>query len=91
MSATNSKISIYRDGTLIGDGYVTEDYEIVDCTALADVTAWMKTLGPDADASDETYEAICAAIAGECQLEGEYTGEGEITRPDGVYSWEIAE
>ena len=77
-----SKITIYRDGVWAGVGRIDSDGEIVDCPAV---------LGPDQDASDETYEAIQDAIDHEPQDAERYTGSGEITRPDGVYSWMIGE
>jgi hypothetical protein len=81
MNATETKLSItiYRDGVWAGNGYVNK-YGEVECSAV---------LGPDQDASDATYEAICDAIDSEPQDEGRYTGEGSVTRPDGEYAWEI--
>jgi len=37
-------------------------------------------LGADQDASDETYEAIQEAVE---------SGEDEVKRPDGTYTWTI--
>jgi hypothetical protein len=73
-------ISIYRDDVWAGDGRLDGDGEIVDCPAV---------LGPDQDASDDTYEAIQDAIDGEPQDAGRYTGTGSVVRPDGTYSWVI--
>lgn len=69
------RITIYRDNVWAGDGRINEDGEIVDCPAV---------LGPDQDASDDTYEAIQDRIA-----EDEWTGAGSVERPDGVYCWQI--
>jgi hypothetical protein len=74
-------ITIYRDNVYDGTGRIDSDGQIRDCSAV---------LSPDQDASDETYAAIEDAITDEPQDESRYTGRGEITRPDGVYSWEIA-
>ena len=62
-----------------GDGRIVDGC-IADCAAV---------LGPDQDASDETYEAIEDAITAEPQDAGRYTGEGSVTRPDGEYTWVI--
>ena len=75
-------ITILRNGIWAGDGRIDRDGSIVDCPAI---------LGADQDASDDTYEAIEDAISAEPQDSGRYTGEGEIGRPDGVYSWVIRE
>lgn len=77
-----SKISIYRNDVWAGDGYLDKDGCIVDCAAI---------LGQDQDASDDTYVAIEDAITNEPQDAGRYTGEGEIDRPDGKYSWIITD
>lgn len=76
------KIEIYRDGVWAGTGRLDSDGEIVDCSAV---------LGPNQDASDETYEAIQDSIDSEPQDEGRYLGQGSIERPDGVYSWILRE
>lgn len=76
-----TKISIYRDGVWAGDGRLDKDGEIVDCPAI---------LGPDQDASDETYEALCDAIDSSPQDSDRYTGEGSVERPDGVYSYVLS-
>lgn len=76
-----TKITISRDGVYAGEGTIDHTGEIV-CPAV---------LGPDQDASDETYEAIMDAIDSEPQDAGRYTGTGEVVRPDGVYSWTISE
>lgn len=74
----NKRISIYRDNVWAGEGRINPDGEIVDCSAV---------LGPDQDASDETYEAIQDAIA-----EGDDGGwTGSVQREDAVYSWEIVD
>jgi len=72
----SNRIRIFRDGVWAGDGSINNDGEIVDCQAV---------LGPDQDASDETYYIIQAIIEdnGGC--------DGAVRRPDGVYSWEIVE
>lgn len=72
------RITIYRNNVWAGDGSINNDCEIVDCQAV---------LGPDQDASDETYDLIQDAI------EEDYDGgwEGSLQRPDGVYSWEIVD
>ena len=75
-------ITIYRDDVWSGTGRIDSEGQIVDCAAV---------LGPNQEASDETYEAIEAAITEEPQDDGRYSGSGEITRPDGVYSWEITD
>lgn len=76
-----SKISIFRDGVLAGTGTIDDSDNEIVCDAV---------LGPDQDASDETYEAIQDAIDSEPQDADRYTGSGSITRPDGVvYSWKI--
>lgn len=74
-----TKISVYRDNVWVGDGIVTEDWEIVDCPAL---------LGRSQDESDECYEAIMDYTSSQPQ-DGDAWREGEIKRPDGVYSWTI--
>lgn len=72
----NNRIRIYRDGIWAGDGHLNSDGEIVDCPAV---------LGPDQNASDETYEAIQDAIA-----EDDDGGwKGSVQRPDAVYSWDV--
>lgn len=81
-TATRSKISIYRNGVWAGDGYLDKDGCIVDCAAI---------LGPDQDASDDTYEAIEDEITNEPQDADRYTGTGEVVRPDGTYTWAITE
>nr|WP_294577385.1 hypothetical protein [uncultured Rhodopila sp.] len=82
MSATQTKISIFRNGVWAGSGRIDKDGEIVDCAAV---------LGPTQDDSDDTYESIQDAIDSEPQDEGRYSGTGSIERPDGTYSWEIVE
>ena len=76
-----TKISIYRDGVWAGDGRVV-DGEIVDCPAM---------LGPDNDASEDTYEALCDAMDEAPQDADRYTGEGSVERPDGTYSYVLSE
>lgn len=72
-------ITIYRDGVWSGCGTIDSDGQIV-CSAM---------LGPDQDASDETYEMIQDSVDAEPQDEGRYSGEGSVERPDGTYSWVI--
>ncbi len=81
MTATRTQISISRDGALVAEGYLDSDGEIV-CQAV---------LGRDQDESDATYEAIQDAIDAEPQDADRYTGTGSVQRPDGVYSWVIAD
>jgi hypothetical protein len=61
-------ISIYRDDVWAGDGYLSADGEVEDCSAV---------LGEDQDASDETYQMIADAISnGEDEVvrpDGTYT------------------
>jgi len=80
MNATKQKIAIYHDGVWSGEGWLDSDGEIRNCPAV---------LGANQDESDDTYEAIQDAIDSEPQNSGRYTGTGEVTRPDGVYSWTI--
>ncbi len=47
------RIIIYRDDVWAGEGWLDEDGEIVNCSAV---------LGPTQDDSDDCYEAICDAI-----------------------------
>ena len=77
---TTTTITIFRDNVWAGSGRIDRDGFIVDCPAV---------LGPDQDASDETYEAIGDAIVHEPQDADRYTGTGSVERPDGVYSWVI--
>lgn len=70
---TKTKIAIYRDGVWAGEWWLGQDGEIRDCAAV---------LGPNQDASDETYEAIQDMIE---------EGNSAVERPDGVYSWVIEE
>ena len=77
MSKNAITVTIDRDGVWAGDGRWTEDCEIVDCAAV---------LGPTQDASDETYEALCDAIAELSQDEEHWRGPVSITRDDGVYT-----
>lgn len=74
--AKPQKVTISRDGVWAGDGRWTEDCEIVDCPAV---------LGQDQDASDETYELLCDALA---SLDG--NGTVSVERPDGIYTAELA-
>lgn len=76
-----TSISIYRDGVWAGTGTVDADGEI-ECAAV---------LGDTQDDSDATYEAIMDAIDAMPQDAGRYTGEGEVTRPDGVYTFTITQ
>jgi len=74
-----TKITIYHDGVWSGEGMIDSDGEII-CASM---------LGPNQDASDETYEAIQDAIDAEPQDAGRYTGSGDVERPDGTYHWQI--
>jgi hypothetical protein len=78
---TMANIQIYRDDIWVGSGTIDIDGEI-ECSAA---------LGPDQDASDETYCKIMDAIDNEPQDEARYTGRGSIERPDGTYSWIISD
>jgi len=71
------KVTIDKDGVWAGDGRWTDDCEIVDCAAV---------LGPDQDASDKTYEALCDALAQLPQDEDHWRGPVSVTRDDGTYS-----
>ena len=72
------KISIYRDDVWAGDGRLEDDGQIVDCPAV---------LGPDQEASEETYAAIASSIAAVPQ---KYRYTGSIEQPDGTYSWRVS-
>lgn len=72
-------ISIYRDGVWAGDGRIVDGC-IVDCAAQ---------LGPDVEASEDTYEAIEDAITDEPQDDDRHEGRGTVERPDGVYTWVV--
>lgn len=76
MTKTETTITIFRDGVWAGTGRLDEYNCIVDCAAV---------LGPDQDASDETYELMEHDI----QDAGSKSREGRLTRPDGVYRWKI--
>lgn len=76
------KVTIDRDGVWAGDGRWTDDCEIVDCAAV---------LGPDQDASDDTYEALCDALASLPQDEEHWRGPVSIDRPDGTYTVRLIE
>lgn len=65
-------ISIYRDNVWAGLGQLING-RIADCPAV---------LGPDQDASEETYEEIEDAIE---------DGETSVRRPDGIYTWDISD
>ena len=75
---TYQTITIYCNNVWSGTGRRDECGVISDCSA---------ELGPNHDASDETYEAIEDAL--EADDDGRYSGSGEIVRPDGTYSWTI--
>ncbi len=77
---TMTMVTISRDGTWAGDGIWTDDCEIVDCPAV---------LGDDQDASDETYEAICDALASLPQDDEHWRGPVTVERPDGTYTAEL--
>ncbi len=70
-------VSIDRDGVWAGDGVWTADCTIVDCAAV---------LGSSQDESDETYEALEAALASLPQDAEHWRGPVSVERPDGVYS-----
>lgn len=72
-----TNVTIDRDGVWAGTGRWTDDCEIVDCSAV---------LGPDQDASDETYEALCEALANLPQDEEHWRGPVSVERPDGTYT-----
>jgi len=76
------KVTISRDGVWAGDGTWTDDCEIVDCPAV---------LGDDQDASDETYEAICDALADLPQTGDRWRGPVTVQRPNGEYTAELIE
>jgi hypothetical protein len=73
-------IRIFRDGVWVGDGTVSDDGTI-ECEAV---------LGATQDDSDETYEAIMDALDHDPQDADRYTGEGSVTRPDGVYDFVVS-
>ena len=77
---TMTMVTISRDGTWAGNGIWTDDCEIVDCPAV---------LGDDQDASDETYEAICDALASLPQDDEHWRGPVTVERPDGTYTAEL--
>ena len=72
-----TRVTIDRDGVWAGAGHWTEDCEIVDCAAV---------LGPDQEASDETYEALSEALASLPQDEEHWRGPVSVDRPDGTYT-----
>lgn len=74
------KVTITKDGVWVGDGKWTDDDEIVDCPAV---------LGEDQDASDETYEALCEALASLPQTREHWRGPVAVSRPDGTYTAEL--
>ena len=76
MMTKQVKVTITRDGVLAGEGRWTDDCEIVDCPAV---------LGPDQDASDETYEELCDELANLDQSEDTWRGPVSVERPDGTY------
>jgi hypothetical protein len=78
--AKQVKVIITRDGVLVGEGRWTEDCEIVACLAV---------LGPDQDASDETYEALCDELANLDQSEDTWRGPVAVERPDATYEAEL--
>jgi hypothetical protein len=67
MTATKTKVSIFRDNVWAGDGRLVNGF-IEDCPAI---------LGPDQDAAEETYALIESAIAdGDTEVvrpDGKYT------------------
>jgi len=75
-------VTIDRDGVWVGSGRWTEDCEIVDCAAV---------LGPDQDASDDTYELLCHELAGLNQSEDYWLGPVSVDRPDGLYTATLIE
>ena len=69
------KVAIYRDNVFAGEGFWTDDCEIVNCPAV---------LGSSQDDSDDTYEALAEALAGLPQDEDR--GPVSVERPDGTYT-----
>lgn len=74
---TQITVTIDRDGVWAGDGRWTDDGCIEDCAAV---------LGPDQDASDETYQALCDALMNLSQDEAHWRGPVSVTRADGTYT-----
>lgn len=70
----STKVTISRDGVWAGDGVWIEGEGRIDCAAV---------LGPDQDASDETYDLLTEAL--ESALE-DGRSEATIVRPDGEYT-----
>jgi len=75
-----TRVEISRDGVVVGHGRWTDDCEIVDCQAI---------LGPDQDASDETYEELCDALAELPRIDDQWRGPVSVERPDGTYAVEV--
>lgn len=73
---TVTKVTISRDGVW------SEQCGILDCSAV---------LGPDQDASDETYELLCDALAELPQDADRWRGPVSVERPDGVYTAELSD
>lgn len=72
------KVIIDRDGVWAGTGKWDPDYYSIDgCSAV---------LGVDQDASDETYELLCDAIASLPQDGDMWRGPAIVVRPDGTYT-----
>lgn len=72
-----TKVTISRDGIWAGTGRWTDDCTIEDCPAV---------LGDDQDASDDTYEALCHALASLPQDGEHWRGPVSVERPDGIYT-----
>lgn len=75
-------VTIYRDDVWAGQGRWTDDCEIVDCPAV---------LGPDQDASDECYEALCYELSHCPQDDDHWRGPVVVERDDGTYTAELRE
>lgn len=76
------KATISRDGVWCGYGRWIVDHEIVDCLAM---------LGPDEDASRDTYDALCDALSSLPQDAEHWRGPVSVERPDGTYTVTLIE
>ena len=74
------KVVISLDGVLVGNGVLTEDYEIINCQAL---------LGNSQDESDDTYEELCHELSRLPQVEDFWRGPVTVVRPEGNYCAEL--
>lgn len=72
------RVIINHDGVWAGEGRWTDDCEIVDCPA---------SLGPDEDASDETYEDLSDALSE--QPDADWYRPVRVERPDGTFWTQI--